>query len=133
VPIRHFPITRSTPSRRGISRAVVLVLLGLQALLWGGGSIIEARAAAESLSRYSHFEDRDAPTCPPIHSHLDCLICRTFADGALTARPRDLLPIARRVDSTACASVVGFTERDRSGPLGSRAPPMATAPDRSIA
>lgn len=131
MPIRHFPTT--TPSRRGFSRVVVVVLLGLQALLWGGGSIIEARTAADSLERYTHFEDQDSRTCPPIHSHLDCLICRSFAGGALTARTRDLLPIARHVDGAACVSVVRFTQTDRGGPLGSRAPPAMTAPDRSIA
>jgi hypothetical protein len=119
--------------RRGLPRAVVVVLLALQALLWGGGSIIEARAAADSLERYTHFEDQGSRACPPIHSEIDCIICRTFASGALTARPRDLLPIARGDDVTACVSVVPVTGSDRSSPLGSRAPPASATPDRSIA
>lgn len=133
MPIRHFPSTTSTRPRRGLSRAVVVVLLALQALLWGGGSIIEARTAADSLERYTHFEDQDSSTCPPIHSHLDCLICRSFAGGALTSRSRDFLPIARHVDGAACVSVVRFTDSDGTGPLGSRAPPVTMTPDRSIA
>ena len=132
--IRLFPIT-TTPSRarRGVPRTVVVVLLALQALLWGGGSIIEARSAAESLSRYTHVEDQTDPACPPIHSHLDCVICRTFASGALTAKARELVPAPRRGTTIDASPVVHLTEDDGSGPVGSRAPPAVLTPDRTIA
>ena len=105
-------------------RVLATILLGFQALLWGGGSIIEARAAAESLSRHSHIEDQGTTACPPIHSHLDCQICRTFAAGATTARARDLLPTATRVFSIPSAAAVGSGGGGCYGPVGSRAPPI---------
>ena len=131
--LRHFPITTASRARRGLPRTVVVVLLALQALLWGGGSIIEARSAAESLSRYAHVEDLNSPACPPIHSHLDCVICRTFASGALTARPRELVPEPGRDTRVNSSPVVRVTGDCGSGPLGSRAPPASMTPDRTIA
>jgi hypothetical protein len=130
---RLFPRMTTTRGRRGLPRTLVVVLLALQALLWGGGSILEARAAAESLTRYSHVEDQDAQACPPIHSHLDCLICRTFASGAITAKSRDLLTELRRDGSIVSSPVVRITGNRGTGPLGSRAPPASMTPDRTIA
>lgn len=130
---RHFPSTRTTRVRRGRPRTLVVVLLALQALLWGGGSILEARAAAESLTRYTHVEDSDTRACPPIHSHLDCVICRTFASGALPAKPRDLLTGISHHDGLAPAALVRIAGEARSGQLGSRAPPASVTPDRTIA
>ena len=120
---RHFPSGPAGRARSRVPRALAAVLLGLQTLLWGGGSIVEARAAAESLSRYSHVEDQNTTACPPIHSHLDCLICRTFAAGAITARARELLPPATRVFSMPAVATVGSRGDGCAGPLGSRAPP----------
>jgi hypothetical protein len=131
--LRHFPTTTVTRPRRGLARTVVVVLLALQALLWGGGSILEARSAAESLFRYTHIEDQNDPACPPIHSHLDCVICRTFASGALTAKPRELVPVPGRDTSIDTSPVVHITGDCGSGPLGSRAPPASMTPDRTIA
>jgi hypothetical protein len=131
--LRHFPIATAPRARRGLPRTVAVVLLALQALLWGGGSIIEARSAAESLTRYTHVEDQDAQACPPIHSHLDCIICRTFASGALTAKSRDLVPEPRRDGSIVSSPLVRITGSRGSGPLGSRAPPAWMTPDRTIA
>jgi hypothetical protein len=101
------------------------VLLGLQALLWGGGSTVEARAAAESLTRVAHVEDESTTACPPLHSHLDCLICRTLSGGATSGTAHALVPAsggpgARPVSSDSCA-----TDTGRYVPLGSRAPPSA--------
>ena len=79
---RHFLSGPAGRARSRFPRSLVVVLLALQALVWGGGSIIEARAAAESFGRYSHVEDESTTACPPIHSHLDCLICRTLNGGA---------------------------------------------------
>lgn len=132
MPFRHFPST-TTSARRGLPRTLVVILLALQALLWGGGSMLEARSAAESLMRYTHVEDLDAQACPPIHSHLDCVICRTFASGALVAKPRDFLPGASREDDVAPAAVVRTAGTDGRGSLGSRAPPALMTPDRTIA
>jgi hypothetical protein len=114
---RHFPSRGPASARSRIPRALAVLLLGLQALLWGGGSIIEARAAAESLSRNTHVEDENTSTCPPIHSHLDCLICRTFASGALAARPRDLLLVASGVAGPVDAAFTGRTTDGSHGPL----------------
>ena len=133
MPVRHFPSTTTMRARRGWPRTLVVVLLALQALLWGGGSILEARSAAESLTRYSHVEDQDAQACPPIHSHLDCLICRTFASGALTAKSRDLLPELRHDGCIVSSPVIRITGNRGTGPLGSRAPPASMTPDRTIA
>lgn len=95
--------------------------------------MLEARSAAESLMRYTHVEDLDAQACPPIHSHLDCVICRTFASGALTVKSRDLFPGTSRDDDFAPSAVVRITGADGRGSLGSRAPPALMTPDRTIA
>jgi hypothetical protein len=130
---RHFLSRGPASARNRVPRILAVLLLGLQALLWGGGSIVEARAAAESLARYTHVEDEGTSTCPPIHSHLDCLICRTFAAGALTARPRDLLPLASGVSGPVNTARTGHRTEGFHGPLGSRAPPPAPNPIRPVA
>jgi hypothetical protein len=105
-------------------RVLASILFALQALLWGGGSILEARTAAESLTRYSHVEDTGNPGCPPLHSHLDCLICRAFSGGALGAQTPSL-------DVVACDITINEVVVDQLGsvsllgPLGPRAPPRA--------
>ena len=109
-----------------------MVLFALQAFLWGGGSMVEARAAAESLNRHSHVEDQGTTACPPIHSHLDCLVCRTFASGALPVRARDAIPTANRDDCQPRGIAASLTTADEAGALGSRAPPAMTASDRTI-
>ena len=122
--VRQIPSPSPLRARRRVPRALAIVLLGLQALLWGGGSILEAQAAAESLTRYSHVEDQGTTACPPMHSHLDCLICRTFASGAIAMRSRDLLPPVIGVSWVPSAVVVGTSGDGCFGPLGSRAPPI---------
>lgn len=120
---RHFPRGLSGRGRSRVPRPLAVILFALQALLWSGGSIADARGAAESLSRYAHVEDQSTTACPPIHSHLDCLICRTFAAGAITSRSRELVPRATRAVSMPNASTVGTRGEGCTGPLGSRAPP----------
>jgi hypothetical protein len=116
--IRRF--SSSSPAR---IRVLATLMLGFQAFLWGGGSIVEAHAAAESLTRNSHIEDQGATKCPPIHSHLDCVICRTMSGAGVGGSAPALVPIAthnaeRPVSDRVTPASVGF-----SGPLGSRAPP----------
>lgn len=124
MPQRQIP-SRILSSPRKLPRALAMVLLGLQALLWGGGSIIEARAAAESLSRYSHVEDQGSTTCPPIHSHLDCLICRTLTGGAASgSAPSMVATIAGACERPVLGAFV-VLDQGRIGSLGSRAPPIA--------
>lgn len=101
------------------------MLLGLQALLWGGGSILEARAAAESLSRYSHVEDQGNTACPPIHSHLDCVICRTLNGGAASGSGPALPAVTADVSECPSLMVFALSDQGRFGSLGSRAPPSA--------
>ena len=129
MPIRLFP---SQLSRRA-SRALVAVVLGFQALLWGGGSIIEAKAAAESLSRYSHVEDQGTTACPPIHSHLDCLVCRTLSGGGMSGSAPTLVPVISSVGERPVSEALPPVERGRSGTLGSRAPPRVGAIDCPVA
>lgn len=104
-------------------RVLATILLGFQALLWGGGSIIEARSAAESLTRSSHVEDQGRTACPPIHSHLDCLICRTMTGAGGPAAATALVPVETHVTERPAPDVVGHANRGSTGPLGSRAPP----------
>ena len=105
------------------SRVLATVLLGLQALLWGGGPITEARVAAESLSRYSHVEDLGNTACPPLHSHLDCLICRTFSSGATSGSAPSFIAINAGVVERPSLLDAAPAEQGRCGSLGSRAPP----------
>ena len=118
MPIRRFPRWSSANTR-----VFATILLGFQALLWGGGSIIEAKAAAESLSRHSHIEDQGTTACPPIHSHLDCLICRTMSGAGGTGCAPALIPIASHVVERPASDLVVLVNRGLSGPPGARAPP----------
>ena len=122
MPSRHFR-SRSLLHGAQITRVLASVLFGLQALLWGGGSIIEARAAAESLTRYSHVEDQGTTACPPIHSHLDCLVCRTMNGAGHAGSAPSLIPVTSRVAEYMASEAVTPANRGLSGPLGSRAPP----------
>ena len=130
--IRRFP-SGPLSSRYAWPRILSVVLFALQAFLWGGGSIVEARAAAESLTRHSHVEDQGTAACPPIHSHLDCVVCRTFASGALPVRGRDTSPGANQDHRQPTGVAASLTTVDDTGPLGSRAPPGRMTPDRTIA
>lgn len=121
---RQIPTVPNSPSKR-LSRVLAMVLLGLQAVLWGGGPIGEARTAAESLSRYSHIEDQGSTTCPPLHSHLDCLICRTFSSGATSGAAPSFIAIDSGVDVRPSLVDIAPGRLGRSGALGSRAPPSA--------
>lgn len=122
--VRQFPSQRRSAPRR-VSRTLAIVLLGLQAFLWGGGSIAEARSAAESLSRYSHVEDTGNPTCPPIHSHLDCLICRTLSGGANAGASGALFACSAAEANRRLPDIQVLAERALPGTLGSRGPPAA--------
>ncbi|HEX6317038.1 MAG TPA: hypothetical protein VFZ73_19330 [Gemmatimonadaceae bacterium] len=113
-------------ARRGLPRVLATVLLGLQALLWGGGSILEARTAAESLMRYSHVEDQATRACPPIHSHLDCVICRTFGGGAAGGDAPTVVAIAYRESQPRVQTSVLRLEREWSGVL-TRGPPARSS------
>ncbi len=129
MPIRRF----SSLSSARVTRALAIVLLGFQALLWGGGSIVEARAAAESLTRYTHVEDQGTTACPPIHSHLDCLICRTMSGGGTGGSAPSFVPTAAGVAETPVSQIVAPVGRGFCGTLGSRGPPRATADRGPIA
>jgi hypothetical protein len=121
--VRQFPSQRRTTPR--VPRALVIVLLGLQAFLWGGGSIAEARSAAESLSRYSHIEDQGATQCPPLHSHLDCVICRTLTGGASTGSSATLFAFIAAEADHRLPEIAAPAARGVPGTLGSRGPPVA--------
>ena len=99
------------------------VLLLLQALIWCGGPAIEAMSASDALRVASHIEAEGGAACPPIHSHSDCQICRTFSSGALTANGTSLLPAVTHAGGVDCAPVASAHDDGRFGPLGSRAPP----------
>ena len=122
--LRHFLSRTQTRVRGRSPRGLAAVLFGLQALVWGGGSTLEAQAAAESLSRYSHVEEQGAK-CPPIHSHVDCIICRTLNGGAGGASAPSLAIIASHDADRPVIIAEMAVEQGRFSPLGSRAPPLA--------
>jgi hypothetical protein len=111
--------------RDALRRRRSVVLLLLQVLLWMAGPTIEARAEARAAGATAHVEALGGSKCPPIHSHLDCQICRTLRTG-FTPALAPALPISRGSaiarDGTS-ADVV--TETTWCGPLGSRAPPRS--------
>jgi hypothetical protein len=121
--VRQFPSQRRATRR--VPRALAIVLLGLQAFLWGGGSIAEARSAAESLSRYSHVEDQGTTACPPLHSHLDCVICRTLTGGASPSSSATLFTFIAVEADRGLPEITVPAERGVPGTLGSRGPPVA--------
>jgi hypothetical protein len=110
--------------RRDARRRPAVVVLALQALLWMAGPTIEARAEARSAGAAAHVEEPGASKCPPIHSHLDCQVCRTLRSGA-TPSPSVALPSANTgvVRGTA-PSPSTAPHATTAGPLGSRAPPV---------
>lgn len=122
--LRHFP-SRPAARRLRAARLFATVLLGFQAFLWGGGSVVEAKAAAESLLRYSHVEDQGTTACPPIHSHLDCLICRTLSGSAPGNPAPTLFADAYLEVTSAVANDIRPADRGLAGTLGSRGPPGA--------
>lgn len=122
--IRQFPSKHHSTPRR-VPRALAVAMLGLQAFLWGGGSTIEARSAAESLSRYSHVEDQGTTVCPPLHNHVDCLICRTLTGGANPGSSVDLFAFGTVEDGSGLPEIRVRTERGVPGTLGSRGPPVS--------
>lgn len=110
---------------RRIPRTWAAVLLALQALLWVAGPLIDGAVEASSARTQAHVEELGGTKCPPVHSALDCLICRTLSQGAV-------MPSADAVGSPSRANgpALGETsaclvEGVRSGGLGSRAPPSA--------
>ena len=121
---RQVPSMPTSPRKR-FPRALAVVLLGLQAFLWGGGPIAEARTAAESLLRYSHVEDQASTACPPLHSHLDCVICRAFSSGATGGSTPSFIAIDSDVSERPSLVDVVPGNQGRLGFLGSRAPPSA--------
>lgn len=122
---RLFPSRLRAGVQRRVPRTLAVALFGFQAFLWGGGSIVEAQAAAESLTRYSHVEDQSTTACPPIHSHLDCLICRTLNGGSTSTAAMAI--VASESPGAAKFRVNDVMPRDRGlhGTLGSRGPPSA--------
>jgi hypothetical protein len=124
--IRLFPTRETIATRSRVPRLLATILLGFQALLWGGGSILEARTAAESLTRYSHVEDQASKACPPLHSHVDCLICRTFGGGAVSGAAPALVAVAYRYSQPRVQDSVLPVERTWAGVL-TRGPPSGSS------
>lgn len=106
------------------------MLLVLQALLWGVGQILEARPAADALSAVTHIEGSENASCPPLHRHVDCVVCRAFGSGA-TGGEAPAVPVgasdsACPVDNDAGARALTGLVAGR----GARAPPAsAGSPD----
>lgn len=107
------------------SRLLALVLLALQAMLWIGGPIVDGRQEASSARTPMHVEELGGSKCPKVHSHLDCLICRTLSDGAVTATPGGLLPVVEVASGVLCGRATAIAIPSTVGSLGSRAPPRA--------
>jgi hypothetical protein len=117
-------LLRNIPRRDAAGRCASVVVLVLQALLWMAGPTIEARAEARSAGAAAHVEERGTSTCPPIHSHLECQVCRTLRSAAAPA-PGVALPSATTGVICGTAPSVSVVPRTTAGgPLGSRAPPV---------
>ncbi|HEX9563208.1 MAG TPA: hypothetical protein VF981_04525 [Gemmatimonadaceae bacterium] len=110
---------------RRVARGLASLLLGLQAFVWGGGPIVEARPAAEGLTAGAHIEAVGGTNCPWIHSHLDCLICRAFSGGAIGGSGPTAPVVAATVTWLPPAEVPAPIESGLFGPFGARAPPSA--------
>ncbi|MBV6522820.1 MAG: hypothetical protein MNPFHGCM_02970 [Gemmatimonadaceae bacterium] len=100
-------------------------LLALQALLWIGGPIVDGRNEAASAGTQTHVEELGGTKCPRAHSHLDCLICRTLAEGVILSASVALLPVGLADDVALYRTAVLPTRADIAGVLGPRAPPVA--------
>lgn len=112
-------------AHRGLQRGLSVMLLVLQALVWGGGSILEAEAAAASLTQVTHVEDESSTACPPIHSHVDCLVCRTLTGGAASGSAPTVPTVAQCGQSQPVSVVATAADAGVPAYLGSRAPPSA--------
>jgi hypothetical protein len=108
-------------------QAFGVVLLVLQAILWGGGQILEARPAAEALTAVAHVEGSENPSCPPMHRHVDCVVCRAFGSGA-TGGEAPLVPVSDgEASCTGDADGIARTLTGAGSGIGARAPPAAAA------
>lgn len=115
---------RAAPPPAGRRRWAIVVLF-LQALLWMAGPTIEARAEAASAGATAHVEDIGSKRCPPIHSHLDCQICRTLRAGAPSATAVAFPCATLRAPQGVARSDDAGGRAGFSGAIGSRAPPTA--------
>lgn len=101
-------------------------MLALQALLWGGGQILEAKPAAAALMAVAHVEETGSKGCTPLHQHVDCLVCRTFQAGATSGTAPDLPLLDEGLPSRPGTTLTVGLARAPAGGVGSRAPPFAT-------
>ena len=100
-------------------------MLLLQALLWMAGPTIEARAEARAVGATAHVENVGENRCPPIHSHLECQICRTLRTSAPPA-PGVALPHGRQRTTPGVSGIAdAYVRPAGAGAIGSRAPPVA--------
>jgi hypothetical protein len=113
---------------KAVGRAVTSVVFGLQALLWGGGPILEARPAAAALSVVTHIESEGTTSCTSIHSHIDCLVCRTLTTGSTSGQAPELPIVAAACPGAPDQTIAGPVTAGTHRPLGSRAPPAVVPP-----
>jgi hypothetical protein len=106
---------------RGARAWLCVYLLGLLlAPLADAG--LEAQASG---GRQHHIESADAPTCPPVHDHSVCQVCRTVRTVAAPAGALRLpLALAAVVAPTIAHCSVALPA-SLTYPLGPRAPPHA--------
>jgi hypothetical protein len=110
----------------GTTRVLAVVLLALQAMLWIGGPLVDGANEASSARTQTHVEELGGTKCPRVHSHLDCLICRTLGEGVVTSTPQTLLPSSEKNTGVGfCETSSSLAFRARFGAIGSRAPPRA--------
>lgn len=116
----------AAPTLRGrLSRVFAVLLLALQAMLWIGAPIVDGSNEASSARTQAHVEELGGTTCPRVHSHLDCLICRTLGAGVVTSTSGALLTGTESSGVAFCETSTLRTHAVRAGALGSRAPPRA--------
>ena len=107
------------------SRAAAVVLLALQAMLWIGGPIVDGKLEASSGRTTAHVEELGGTKCPRVHSHIDCLICRTLVEGVVISAPGTILPSTKTEGVAFLETAARLAFVASVGSLGSRAPPRA--------
>lgn len=114
---------RSTNAHR--QRRTALLVLLFQALLWIAGPSVEALVEARAADVVAHVENEGSPACPPIHSHLECQICRTLRTGATTTASVMLAWRTSEAPRVPATLRSGAARTASTAPLGARAPPVA--------
>lgn len=115
-------------ARRPSLRLTTAVLLLLHLLGGAGAALAEAQAELRSPVAAHHLTGEEGDDCPPVHSHVDCQICRVLRLGAAPASAvQPLSPAGALSPRTDPSPETILVSAFAPAALGARAPPVPTS------